>query len=81
MPKAPNLSPTVGVAWGFAGIFVVLYLALVIYLAFVVYGMSHFALFVVVLLGSFAFPVIVPGVVVVLLGCGVITGNTRIVVV
>lgn len=57
------------------------YLGLVVYLSFILYGMSQFALFFIVLIGSFAFPLVVPAVVLILLSCGAITENIRTVVV
>jgi len=54
------------------------YLALVVHLCFTLYDMSQVALFVLALLGSFAFPVVLPAILLILLSTGVIREHTSI---
>jgi len=58
-----------------------LYLGLLVYLAFVMYGMSRIALFFLVLIGGFLFPVIVPAIMLILLASGAINEEVRTVIV
>jgi hypothetical protein len=68
------------VSFVFAALLIFLYLAFILYLAFVMYSLSRFGLFVLVLLGSFTFPIVLPIVMVILLGCGVISEQVRTVI-
>jgi hypothetical protein len=56
------------------------YLLLIVYLAFVLYGMSQMALFVIAIIGSCFFPILVPVVLLILLSNGVITEQVRTIV-
>ena len=82
-PLIPSneLNTSTAVASIIMSVLIVAYLGLVVYLSFILYGMSQFALFFIVLIGSFAFPLVVPAVMLILLSCGAITENVRTVVV
>lgn len=66
--------------WVFLAVAIAMYFLLVVYLGFVMYGMSQIAIFVVVILGSFCAPILVPIIFLVLLGCGVINERVRTVI-
>ena len=67
-------------AWVLLALVLAMYLVLVVYLGFVMYGMSQIALFVVVMIGSFGAPILVPLIFLILLGCNVIHERVRTVV-
>ncbi len=69
-------------AWIVIAILVLLYLILVVYLAFAMFTLNQIALFIIVLIGSFLVPVIIPAVFLILLATDSIPENidTRVVV-
>jgi hypothetical protein len=59
-------------SWILLGVLGIMYLSLITYLTFVMFGMSRYALALVVLIGSFFAPILVPALFVILLACGAI---------
>lgn len=76
-PPSDDLTALQATGWVFLALLFALYLLLVVYLAFVMYGMSQIALLFIVLLGSFVCPIILPVLILILLGCGVIREHVR----
>ena len=66
--------------WVFVSIVLGMYLVLVVYLSFSMYNMSQVALFFIVLIGSFAAPILVPTLFLLLMTCGIITERVRTVI-
>ena len=76
-PPSTALGAMDVVGFVFFALIVGLYLLLVVYLAFVMYGMSQVALLFIVLLGSFVCPILLPVLMLILLSCGVIREHVR----
>ena len=51
---------------------ILLYLILVVYIAFALFALNHVALFLISLIGSFALPVVIPVIFLILLSSGVL---------